>query len=284
MLNKRQSWLLTFITVLTISLLATPGFAQEEKKEKLTAEEKKKIEEQAKMLEEIEAKHELAAKHVNRGRYAKAIQIYEEIVSIDPFQTDIFYNLGQLTSAEEQSDKCVLYYTRYLFLYRGAPDKADIEKEIGKCARKMKDFGYLTITDANTEHVEISLDKLSLFHDSVEQFPIMPGTYKLKASVADYNPYNTEITIKKGEITTVTPHLTAIIYQGRLKLKISEPGATVKLEGKVYGTSPVEIIKLDVGKYFMEITKDGYDRWIRNVHIERDDELVVDIILEKVPK
>jgi len=51
-------------------------------------------------------------------------------------------------------------------------------------------------------------------------------------------------------------------------------------------TTPVEEpVKLETGKWLLEVTKDDFHRWVRYIHIRRDNQSTVDVEMEeKLPE
>ncbi len=93
------------------------------------------------------------------------------------------------------------------------------------------------------------------------------------------------MTVAAGADETLAFEMKAVPYFGSLAVVINIDGAEVFVDGKKVGDSPVkEALKLSAGKRFVEIKKDGYHRWVRNVLIERDVQYDLAVKLGKMKK
>jgi len=68
--------------------------------------------------------------------------------------------------------------------------------------------------------------------------------------------------------TTVTPASAAVdAFTGALSIESKPDGAQVFLDGKLRGTTPLEIIRVDAGEHAVRLELDGYRRWSASVRI-----------------
>ncbi len=66
-----------------------------------------------------------------------------------------------------------------------------------------------------------------------------------------------------------------------LQVKSSPPGAKVWIDGRLEGTSPVEVAGLTPGRVMVEAKKDGYGIWKEQVLLREDHPMIMDAVLEK---
>ena len=84
-----------------------------------------------------------------------------------------------------------------------------------------------------------------------------PGTYRLTATAPGYEPLDTRVTIA-GERNQVQT-LALKELPGRVNLRSDPPGASVIIDGKDYGTTPLEELPLARGDYSLLLRRDRYE-------------------------
>lgn len=94
------------------------------------------------------------------------------------------------------------------------------------------------------------------------------GKYSIEVRKEGYKNYFKEIEIKKGRETIIIANLERKI--GGISVKTEPDGATVYIDGKNYGLTPIEIFDLEVGKHEILITKEGYKSIIKEVEIKEE--------------
>jgi hypothetical protein len=83
------------------------------------------------------------------------------------------------------------------------------------------------------------------------------GTYTITVSKFGYSPYTTNASFENGKTTLITATLPA--QPGSLTVITDPAGATIGIDGKNAGISPVTITDLAPGNHTVAITKDGYN-------------------------
>lgn len=103
------------------------------------------------------------------------------------------------------------------------------------------------------------------------------GVYTVEARMNKHKPAKQDIELVAGDVKTM--NLTPIPIYGSLDV-ISKPlGASIKINGKDYGTTPNTINKLLIGEYNLELSKSGYGKVNMTITIEESKELSVDTAL-----
>jgi hypothetical protein len=83
--------------------------------------------------------------------------------------------------------------------------------------------------------------------------PAPPGTWKLTVKAPNHAPMEVDITVVRGELSTVNAEL--VTSQSMLALDIDPPDALVLIDGEV--VDPSRPIRLPPGKHTLEATADG---------------------------
>lgn len=91
-----------------------------------------------------------------------------------------------------------------------------------------------------------------------------------------------------AELKSAIGELTGGILEGLsgfIEPKVSEPGAEIRLDGKLLGVSPVAPLRFASGTHQLRVSKSGYIDWARDVTIEAGKEvLAVDVVLVPSPE
>jgi hypothetical protein len=133
-----------------------------------------------------------------------------------------------------------------------------------------------TTTGAEVEIDGKPMGKLP-FDDSVL---VQPGVHKIRVALRGWTEYIDTFVVKPGE--EVELEIDLIPFAGIVKINTREPGATVKVDGKVEGVTPFDK-DVPVGKKTILVTRPGfYDETIE-LTIQAGEEYIRDLALRKLP-
>lgn len=83
------------------------------------------------------------------------------------------------------------------------------------------------------------------------------GRYTLKVQSSGYTPYQQAVTIHRDKTTAINVKLNPL--PGALSITTEPLNASIRINGKDYGTAPVTVKNLPVGKYTVTASRSGYD-------------------------
>lgn len=106
------------------------------------------------------------------------------------------------------------------------------------------------------------------------------GIYKLEVKKSGYKDYIKEIKIERGKETFVIANLEK--SKGSLVVKTDPDGATIYVDGKNYGLTPIEIEDLEIGEHEMVISKEGFAQIIKKVEIKEDRVEINEILVKAI--
>ncbi|MBO8183446.1 MAG: PEGA domain-containing protein [Archaeoglobus sp.] len=95
---------------------------------------------------------------------------------------------------------------------------------------------------------------------------LTPGTYSVKITKDDYEPYVETVTLNPGESKSINIQLKALF--GFLNIYSNVQGADVYIDGVKVGITPLKAYKLSVGDHKIEIRKEGYETFSQSLVIE----------------
>ncbi|HOK17790.1 MAG TPA: PEGA domain-containing protein [Caldisericia bacterium] len=106
------------------------------------------------------------------------------------------------------------------------------------------------------------------------------GKYTLEVKKEGYEDYKKEVTIERGKETVIIANLE--ISTGSLIVKTDPDGATVFVDGKNYGLTPIEIKDLEIGEHEIVISKEGYAQIIKKIDIRKETVTIEEILIEAI--
>jgi tetratricopeptide (TPR) repeat protein len=225
-----------------------------------------------------------ADEHARKRRWRKAIPLYKEVLVARPFEyPSIYYNLAEITRVLENCNEAVLLYQRYLDLSPDAGDRGEVAKKIAGCNKKRTNTGKITIAVKGPGDPLVVLAGIPVSTKPNATVLLDAGKYVLKVTADDHIGQRAEIEVLAGDERTLDVELVQQTFFGEVKITVNVEGAEIFASGESIGTAPfAENVKVKAGKHFVEIKKDGYHRWIRNIVIGRDEEYVLDVTMQKV--
>ena len=237
--------------------------------------------------DELNRANQLAA----AGGFTRAIPHYERALEGDPINYAVaHFNLAEVYRAKKQCKKAGFHYQAYLAVGKDADTRRLADQGSKQCG--LDTWPRLNVKARPEGQAELRVNGF-LFaqgRDIVDQ-PLPAGDYKVEATLNDHHPASVDIPLSKNP-DPITLTLKKMTFFGTLSITVDQPGATVVITPKQIEhaeqevqamtlTSPLEPIKLPTGKYFIEINRPGFDRWIRNVQVGRDSDTGVQVRLTK---
>ncbi|NPA47179.1 MAG: PEGA domain-containing protein, partial [Thermococci archaeon] len=108
-----------------------------------------------------------------------------------------------------------------------------------------------------------------------------PGTYNVRISKQGYKDYETPLSLSAGEHKTLSVTLTPLF--GYLTVTSTPSGASVYIDGKYAGTTPLENYRLPTGDHTVKVGKDGYKTYTTTVDVSPGATSTVSATLHPLP-
>ena len=274
-----ESWLA--IVAVVLCSFATSAHAQDDKDKSGDDGEPK-----------INASKEFARANrlASAGAITRSIPHYEKVLRAAPDKYPLaYFNLAEVYRFKEECAKSLLLYQAFMAMDRDVQNQSEAKAGIAKCTQGKK-TGTLTVTASPQDIVRLQVDGYVVSRNGkLDEFELLPGDYTVRASAKEHTPKTEQVTIEEGKAAKAEFELVEKLFHGTVEVIVDQKGATIALtpkeldsprapDKKVTLTSPMkEPHKLPTGKYFLEVTKDDYNRWIRNIYVKRDEKTVVDV-------
>ena len=129
----------------------------------------------------------------------------------------------------------------------------------------------------------VYLDNMTKGQTPLDVFDLPVKDYIIRIELMDYQVIERRISIQYGENTTQKYDLEPL--PGKLSLFTSPSLAKININGRDYtsGSNGIASIELPVGRYTLNVTKDGYEPLQREVSIKPNDLGTLDINLKRLP-
>lgn len=215
------------------------------------------------------------------GGWTRARMIFEEIALEDPNLPEAAWNAAFLARKTEQWEICAMYYRFYLSRVPEASDKDETESALVYCERKVENGGSIDVR-ATPDDAQIFVDGLPLAQGTLERLVLSAGTHRLRVERLNYDTYEENIQVTSGVNREFPVNLRETVYQGTLVLHVDQEGASVRIDGREIGMTPLPedgVKERAKKKVLLTVDKEGFHRWQRYITLQPDSEYELDIRL-----
>jgi tetratricopeptide (TPR) repeat protein len=214
--------------------------------------------------------------------YNAAIKAFRKSYSIFPMEVTV-YNIAKSYEKLGVSSECILWFERYIGLYRkknkkDPPDILDINNAMSKC-RLGLELKVTIESEPKGAFVYIdSEDKLT------GQTPITtklkPGTHTITLRSKGYENYKKKVQVRRGESRRLFLKMEKIRISGKITITTNIRGASIFVDGRNIGRTPYkEAITLPEGRHQIAVEKDEYEAVTRTIDVNANQTQNVDASL-----
>ena len=132
------------------------------------------------------------------------------------------------------------------------------------------------------ERVPVRVNDVFIGYSPVQGFKLPVSTVNVRAEQMDYLPSSRRYTVAANQANRVTIRLSKKQYYGNIEVRV-EPsaGVSVFIDKVRVGEAPYARKDLPARRYLLHLEKEGWDRWVRYVSIERGETLTVVATMEQ---
>ena len=231
--------------------------------------------------EDVDKLVQKGERQVQSGKLEAAYSTFQKVLELEPNYGMAINALAQIASFLKRHDESLLYYSTYLYLEADIMGETEeVKKAIAKQERQVAKPADL-IVKTDPPEAEITVNGMPMAKGEFSLKVSAGKSLKLAATLEDYHPNETFVTLEETETKEVIIRLKKIIFKGFLKLKTT-PSAGVKtyVNAKFVGNS-VRKMELTEGKHLVCFKKEGFDRWWRYVTVPRKDTAVLEASLRE---
>ncbi|MDI1434158.1 PEGA domain-containing protein [Polyangium sorediatum] len=245
------------------------------------------------------------AKAYTNGRYLVAIDSFREAYAAAPRPAMIF-SLAQAYRRQyavdgdlEKLKQAIANYRLYLDQVKEGERRADAVAALGElevlAAARLPRDGTITSTTSSaasdapktkltitspTPGARISLDGGKPIEPPLSE-AVTPGKHRYKISAEGYIDEEREINIAPGDQRAIESDL----RERPALLDIRGPaGATVAIDGKLVGTTPLPAQELEPGARFLAVSRNGFRPYSREIVAQRGERDTLELNLTRTPQ
>ncbi len=141
-------------------------------------------------------------------------------------------------------------------------------------------LSYLSV-DGSPASAEVRIDGQSVGSAPIQFYSLAPGKHTVLVTGAGYEDFSREIVIEPEKRQKMSFSLVPL---AKLSVKGSPDGATVAIDGKEVGRTPLDAHQLPRGTYELTITRDGYTEHIEKITLSPGDTRAIGYSLAAIVK
>ncbi len=230
-------------------------------------------------FEQLEKANRLAS----AGAISRSIPHYKKAIELAPGQIpQAYFNLAEVYRAKGSCNDAVIPYRAYAAYSETPNAKQEVEKALRAC--NTSSWKTLTLRlEPEGARAKIG-GYLWPARDQVK-LRLPQGAYKIEVQAVDHHPQNLEVELGEDDVSRAVS-LEKMKFKGKIVVEAPEgakirifAGPSDKTDVVVDGATPGKAVEILEGRHFVEVTQEGFDRWIRNVSVRRDDTSTVRVRL-----
>ncbi|GAX59732.1 hypothetical protein SCALIN_C04_0220 [Candidatus Scalindua japonica] len=109
---------------------------------------------------------------------------------------------------------------------------------------------------------------------------LSPETHKIDIKMDGYSVWSENVEVVANEVKQVDAALQQIT--GSVSVNSEPSGASIIIDGKISGTTPEIITDIKPGKYLLEVSLKGYEKWSEKIEVAADKENTVTALLRQI--
>jgi tetratricopeptide (TPR) repeat protein len=242
----------------------------------------------AAQMEQADAALKQANKLASSGKLSKAVPKYREALQADPGGHPLgYYNLAEVYRALGECEDAVFMFQLYASVRQTEAARKEADAGIQKC--KGTEFPTLAVKAQPSEDARVMINGFLASYGDFGPAALPPGSYEVEVTAIDHESFKQ--TVELGEEgVALDVELEKLTFYGKVRVEANVEGARVRVfagpsdkTAKVHEvrTPMKDGVKVEEGRHFIELTAKGYNRWIRNVSVLRDDETVVRVEMSR---
>ena len=136
-------------------------------------------------------------------------------------------------------------------------------------SKAVSQYGRIKVT-SSPSYAKVSLNGLYRGQTPLTLNNIKVGQHTVKVTKTDYYNYSETVQVKGNSTTYLSARLEPLSRTGSIYINSTPSRAKAYLDGAYQGKTPLTISNLEVGKYRLSISKNGYYDWYSTVQIKQN--------------
>lgn len=219
-----------------------------------------------------------ANKLASAGALTRSIPHYENVIRLAGNRYPLaHFNLAEVLRQKKECAKATVLYRAYMAQGKEEDVLKDADVGIQDC-KGSKAWPTLSVRTKPADATIRMNGYVVARGGKFEEVAFAPGEYMVEVEMEDHHSHREMITLVEGEPLVLDVALKAQVFHGTVQFKVEQSKVTIRLHPRDQESTEVieireemtEPLRVVAGKYFVEVIKPDYHRWIRNVEIGRD--------------
>ncbi|MDD3656572.1 MAG: PEGA domain-containing protein [Atribacterota bacterium] len=138
--------------------------------------------------------------------------------------------------------------------------------------------------NSNPQGARVYLDNAYKGQTPLNLRDITVGRHTLKLVLADYQEWNSEITITSSQTARIFADLEYQRATGSIAVNSNPKGADIYLDDNYEGLTPLNLTQISVGSHIIKLILPGYREWISEITVSSEQVSRISVDLESQPK
>lgn len=222
-------------------------------------------------------------KAFSRGDYEAAIEEFKAAFDLKPTSA-VLFNIAKSYERMGRYEDAIDYYTQYLDLDPNAADRPDVEEQIRRLKKSIRErFQELSVS-SEPPGADIYLDdrNTGLQGQTNFRFKVRPGPHTIYLDLNGYEPVKREFVMPDDKPLALEFTMKKLENVGFVTINVNVEGARIFIDGAIIGLTPYKQKKaLTAGNHQITLEAAGYPRYTQDFVIAKDQELPLNIELEE---
>ena len=232
-------------------------------------------------LQQITKLKEEASKLFRRNNPKEALTKFQQVLELQ-YQPDdeLLFNMAFIAWDLKLCREFVLYSTGFLYMAPGDKQAGELKSKRARCLKRAGS-AKLAIESVRPKTVEVRVSNVVVGRTPVYELQFVPGDYQIIARDELYHNYNETETLDPNIESRHRINMRKRQYKGHIEVTTDPPEAVVYLDEVKVGPAPYKRKELPTRRYLVRIEKEGWDRWVRYISIDKGQTTQVPATLEK---
>ncbi|MFN3203012.1 MAG: PEGA domain-containing protein [Bradymonadia bacterium] len=203
------------------------------------------------------------------GRFKEAAELFRQAFEIDP-RGNLLFNVAICYEKAGDTIAAVKFYERFIAAVPNARNRPQVQQQIVALKASLADkYVEVQVTTApKGAYVFIDSKSQGTIGATPTTLKLLPGSYTLIVEKPDYETVKVPLDVAEGQPQQLEYVLVNSQKVGSVRLRIPEKGASVMVDGKNIGVSPIkDPIRLPQGPHEISVLKPGLTPWKKNVNV-----------------
>jgi tetratricopeptide (TPR) repeat protein len=228
-----------------------------------------------------EARIQAGKSAYSKGDYEGAIEEFKAAFDLKATPGALF-NIARSYEKMGRYEEAIDFLRQYLDLDKNASDRADVEENIRRLQKSIRErFQELSVS-SDPPGAEIYLDDRNsgLQGQTNFRFKVTPGPHTLFIDLNGYEPIKRDFVMPDDKPLALDFKMKKLENVGFLDIAVDREGARIFVDGAIVGLSPYRQKKaVEAGSHQIQVELAGFERHTQTVEVVREQTATVQVVM-----